>query len=580
MGNHRPAPGRYDPVQRDTTLLVQRARRFIKEDGIDRLLNSDWAFGFTQTGGRRRQLLIILGAAWLWASAAYLTNPWDHPLTVTFVAYPFRALFFLPLFFVIFLMAGLVYIGLRLSVHYLIRERFSRRRLRLASISLAALVGFIWAWLASSFTPLGLPNDFVSGLLSYPFDALFVSEVFRHVVAAGLGFWLAYQGAAFYLDDVFELQEPALAERFILQTAFGSQYNLINIQDGDVAPEARGTTVIRVGGPGIVRVHLENAALFEPVDGSPRVVPASNADPNFRNDLVVLKGFERLRSVIDLRDKMEKFSVAGRTRDGIRVQANDVRFVFSISRDGLSPSSNLPYPFDPEAVEKLVYDQGSGNWTDVMKSMVRGELLKFISEHSLSEFLASISEPEYEQSRQREEELIRQFGQDTEETPAARAGALPATHFVARSEISELFTTDFAQRAAKAGFELKWIGLGTWDLPAEIIPEQHLEAWKLSRENLIRGSQIELDRVRRDNFRAEFIRLVQEVPIAIFNRSLAGGKTPAEIIRAVVRSYRETLRRAYEVHLAEEDTAGAERVGQVLGFLSRFTLRWLGSRES
>ena len=82
-----------------------------------------------------------------------------------------------------------------------------------------------------------------------------------------------------------------------------------------------------------------------------------------------------------------------------------------------------------------------------------------------------------------------------------------------------LFTAEFAEEAARRGVEIKWIGGGTWELPDAIVPQRHLEAWKLSRENLLRSSPAALQQVSQESQVAELARLVEEVPVATYHSS-------------------------------------------------------------
>ena len=76
-----------------------------------------------------------------------------------------------------------------------------------------------------------------------------------------------------------------------------------------------------------------------------------------------LDGFERFRQAIDLRNQTielrdndgKSATVLGRSLDGIPITAADVCFVFTVHRNGQSPSAVNPFPFSEEAIEKLVY---------------------------------------------------------------------------------------------------------------------------------------------------------------------------------------------------------------------------------
>ncbi|RPI23327.1 MAG: hypothetical protein EHM70_22655 [Chloroflexota bacterium] len=348
--------------------------------------------------------------------------------------------------------------------------------------------------------------------------AFFDRSVIRHFLVLGLASFVALVVASTYLDDIFELNNIAVAKRFILQAALFSQYEMVTIKDGAVDPNYEDSPVFKIGGPGLVDVHLENAALFEKPDGSAHVVGPTERRPT------VLDGFERLRKVVDLRDQVIELTIDGRTKDGIPVIAQDVRLVFSIYRgeDKLPTGQAFPQPFrfTPGAIEGLVYMQGKGPWVEAMRSMISNELRQFISQHTLSEFL-------------------------TNANLSTEAGA-----FISRDELTNLFY-DFAQgfsrRAVERGVELQWIGVGTWVTPSEIIPERHLEAWRLSSENRQRGSEQTLSGIQLDARLTELLRLIDEMAGTFYNLVNQGldGET---VMRRLMLSYREKLRSARELY--------------------------------
>jgi hypothetical protein len=353
--------------------------------------------------------------------------------------------------------------------------------------------------------------------------AIVAPDVLRHFVVLALAQFVGLRLAALYLDDIFELRDVPVAERFIRQSIFPGQYNRIAIREAKVPAEYRNSPLVRIGGPGLVNVHLENVALFEKVDGTPHVV-----EP-VRKRLVTLEGFERLRSIIDLRDQVVELDmVDGRTQDGILVQAKDVRMVYSIFR-GVpgSPGGEAfeqPYPFSPKAVEKLVYQQGELDWVKAMPNMIRTELRDFISRRTLDEFLTN-AEPNPNESG-----------------------------FVPRDQITSLFydfASSFSKKAAELGVQLSWIGIGTWVTPSEIIPARHLEAWRLSSETRIMNSPTTTARIRSESRLGELLRLIDDVLTNFY--SLLQEELPAgQVMRRLVLVYREKFRNARELYEAQE----------------------------
>lgn len=427
----------------------------------------------------------------------------------------------------------------------------NRRAATLRRWSVIIVGGVIWAFIAFSAHPFVPDPDIPWNFLEYPFRVLFATDVFKHVLIGAVVFWLAYRTAALYLDDIFELNNVRVAERFIRQAAFGSQYDLIEIMNGNVPEKYKNSPIILIGGPGKVRVYLENAALFEKVNGQPHVIgptvqktssetlsEVSRETPGFSgwfrriyfilsgegdaertetDGTVLLEGFESFRSVIDLRDQVETMTVVSRTRDGILIRAEDIRVISSIFRGDQVPTLEKPYPFSSEAFETLVYTMPREWSFPQIFYQINRWLGRFISHHTLSEFLTAISTPEVQkQIGEAVQEATQANSADTAEGDGVISQQLTNIPLItSRPEIRDLFYdyNDFVKKAQEKGVELRWIGLGTWVFPNSIIPERHIHAWRLTQENLIRGSQPALDRVRQESKAARLPGIIRVCPL-------------------------------------------------------------------
>ncbi len=445
-------------------------------------------------------------------------------------------------------------------------------------------------------------------IFELPFELLFAAGTFRHVLLAGFGAWLAFKLASEYLRGLHRLPDAGCGEHYLLQTALINPYNLLRIREGFVERADENLPIRLIGGPGRVRVHAENAALFEKMEGIPHVIgPTIDG----RQKSAMLDGYERLRSIIDLRDQRDKFDVTGRSQDGIRVTAEDVQVVYSIFRNNQEPTYEMPYPFeDPEAVENLVYKQGSGPWNVAMGVQIRGELWDFYAKHALNEFLTMIDDPELKKQQLHEDQLnavSRQLAGDenTQNTPPLVR--IPDLNFVPRPDITEGFYKSAEERSFARGTQINWIGVGTWKFPAQLILGRHRDAWHITHDNEVKSKPVVLNTLRKQQRLAEVLRLIQTVPIASF-RALKKDDVPAEdVMRGLVLAYHHQMNEAYqdyqreieiaEMKLAQERSKPASaardeeifstqtkldglkhevrQIRQVLAFLARFTGRWL-----
>lgn len=384
-------------------------------------------------------------------------------------------------------------------------------------------------------------------IFELPLKILFAPGILRHVVIIGFAIWMAFKIAALYQSRIYELSNTSAAEHFILQGALINPYNLINIQDGDVSTRDKQLPLFLIGGPGKVSVHSENAALFEKIDGEPRVLRPTERN---KTHIASLDGFERLRSVVDLRDQKERFDISGRSQDGIRVTAKDIQVVYSIYRDHQEPTYEKPYPFqDPEAVENLVYQQGLGPWYLSIAILIRGELHDFFANHRLDEFLAMVDKPEWRKKQQQERELHeerdRLMGVISNPTQPA-SGPYPDNNFVYRPMITDKFYTRSEELRSARGVQINWIGIGTWDFPVQVFSSRHRDAWRITRDNRSLREPVVLKKLRNDRRLGEILRLVQSAPVTTFYSLKDQGTPKDDLLLGLTRAYYDQIKAALE----------------------------------
>jgi hypothetical protein len=205
-----------------------------------------------------------------------------------------------------------------------------------------------------------------------------------------------------------------------------------------------------------------------------------------------------------------------------------------------------PYPYKEEAILNLVYKQDRSPLTKAMIGSIRSELRTFIGQHTLSEFLTNA---------------------DT------------SNEFIPRDQITDLFydyAKEFSQRAETRGVELKWIGVGTWVIPAHVIPERQLEAWKLSCKARLNQSEYVLARLRAESRLTELLRLVDEVP-NLYYSFMGQGLRPEQITRRLLLDYREKLHNAFDLYQNSGQPLPPE-LEDVIHHLNRVTAIRLGGQ--
>ena len=406
----------------------------------------------------------------------------------------------------------------------------------------------VFSYLFNSDYRAGYEGNAINDFIRFVYNAFTDPHTLQYVPIFLAPFFIALQSAAIYLADIFELENVGIARKFIWEVALTGSDETIRIKEGEISEEHRQSSTYLIGGPGKVIVDLDSVALFEKPDGTPHVIGPTGKEPGGR---ATLEGFERFRQAIDIRDHYVDLrdqdprsqSVKSRSRDGLPITATDVRLMFSVYR-GENPkkTNQYPYPFSKEAIEKIVYkavsrvtpDQPNPSayefsWVNNMIGLIRGRLGAFMSERKLSDYLASIGVPEFEKAKQGEEQIaeqIRKLTQQSDETIKQKE-IKPPPEFTPRYKITDLFSDfaqGFTQSARNGGVELHWIGVGTWKTPVEIVPEKHLEAWKITQDNLRTGSDELLKKSENEAMLQKMESLIRSVPLETYEEIDGSGR--------------------------------------------------------
>ena len=324
----------------------------------------------------------------------------------------------------------------------------------------AGHIGNIFGSLLSTTSTPAQLDSALNGFINFLVELIQDPRILQYLPVFLAPFFIALQTAAMYLADVFELEDVGVARSFISGVALSGSDATIRTKHGEVTEESRESPAILIGGPGRVVVELDSVALFERADGTPHIIGPTGKEPGGK---ATLEGFERFRQALDIRDHHVDLrdqddrskAVKSRSRDGIPIKATDVRLMFSVYR-GVNPetSAENPYPFSKEAVEQIVYKAASRvtpeqpnpstfefSWINNMVGLIRGRLGGFMSQHNLTEYMASIGMPEVEKVKQREEIISRQMQQLTQngdETAEKKDIKAPTSRHGTRSKTCSL----------------------------------------------------------------------------------------------------------------------------------------------
>lgn len=399
---------------------------------------------------------------------------------------------------------------------------------------------------------------------------------------------VARQRAVIYTANIFELPDPAIADVFMSALAFGTSFERITVDDGHILQEEHASYILQIGGPGAVQVNLDNVAVAEKPNGQPTIL-YSRAAP------WMLEGFERLReigpdgglsrfAIIDLQDQfMRDISVSARTKDGIPIEAQDIKIIFSVKRKPLLDESmtNI-HSITEDAVYSIVYKQivlidqanempplAGFPWNSTILPLVLDEIEQLIMESPLNEILANIGQKELDQTHEAQKQITNLKSEITGQHHVPPDVA-QAPQFKSRSQITARFyEPEFQRKADALGVQLLWIDIGTWKLPSLIILEKHKEAWNLATENAAKKASIRRKRESAGN--RELMRLINDVIFSHFEqtpkwREVSGIKiegvdmkkllerTPDEVAKDILRAFRKELLAAQSMLASKKQT--------------------------
>jgi hypothetical protein len=341
-------------------------------------------------------------------------------------------------------------------------------RFILAGIALAAF----WLILIVIFQyPGQIPYDLLSTIppLLFPFvniaSTFFNPQILLHLLPVFFGIAAGIAFGALYLRDLFEIESPGTAFRYLLGSLFGLSYPRLRIDRQNVQQLEAHNPITRIGGPGYLQINLGFAAIFETVHGIPNVYPrameAHHGDDRrepptaTRRPAAFLEGFERLREVVDLRDRIVRLEQTyAETRDGVPLAAVDVQMVFRVYGGGQERNLANAYPFHEESIRRLVYAQPilekrARTPDELLARIAERELQAFVRSHSLESLLAL-------QPYRRLETGVREELENEDE-----AGQFQ----IPRRALTEHFHTEaLTRRLRYLGLELDWIGVGIWQV--------------------------------------------------------------------------------------------------------------------
>ncbi|KAA3659896.1 MAG: hypothetical protein DWQ04_20935 [Chloroflexi bacterium] len=255
---------------------------------------------------------------------------------------------------------------------------------------------FAWYMERINLSNVPLPN-LIGAVIPFPLPSsltflreLFHWRVLRHFLPVIVGAWLAYEAAASLVKALYDLPDKPGAKRLLsrlirAQAPAGTPLPIQNATLEDV----RGRHVLlRVGGPGIVRINRGDVAVTELNGRFHRILPAG---------MYNLHRFEYIHAVLNLQPQ-ERFAtnIPLVTRDGIQFSV-DIHVLFQIKPGPEPVTATREFPMDEDAIHAAAYAQTVvaenkvQTWESIPLGKARGILTGIIAGYPLDEILAHSS---------------------------------------------------------------------------------------------------------------------------------------------------------------------------------------------
>ncbi|MCA9919867.1 MAG: SPFH domain-containing protein, partial [Anaerolineales bacterium] len=306
-------------------------------------------------------------------------------------------------------------------------------------------------------------------------------KVLRHIVAVLAGAYFAYDAAVILVKMLYDLPDREGAKRFLtrlLATGGGSAV-VSEVTPDILAAERNESVLLRVGGPGRVKVPTGHVMVTELNGRFHRILPAGKHR---------LNRYEFIHAVLNLQPQqrmVDEFTAY--SRDGLELRAG-LSIVYRLKMGSQIATRDNPYPYDETAVriaaytQTVTHDKGTlSTWEDTPINLAKGTLIGILAGFRLDEIM-SPERPGEEPYRTIRNELLRQL----------------------RLKLDGL------------GIDLQAVSIHRIDLPLGVT-EQYIEYWKSHWEsqmllNLIDGEATAVEEIEVAKAEAEImmIQAIQE----------------------------------------------------------------------
>lgn len=245
----------------------------------------------------------------------------------------------------------------------------------LERLNLAPAVQTFWnTWMPV----LPLPSVFIF------FAEMLHPRVLRHLLPLIVGWVLAQRAAVSLVQSLYQMPDRAAASDFLQRLRMGGIGGKAVNLNAALLAERQKSVLLRVGGPGPVRVWAGEVAVTE-LNGRFRRV----LGPGKHH----LERFEYVLTLLDLRaqDRVEP-DIRLITKDGLELTV-DLHLSYRIHTGGEPVTPARPYPYDEAAARAAAYaqtvlaDNTVAYWNSLPQRLGRAKLVEIVSGYRMDEIL-------------------------------------------------------------------------------------------------------------------------------------------------------------------------------------------------
>lgn len=317
----------------------------------------------------------------------------------------------------------------------------------------------------------------IGGLVVFVIS-LGLPHTLRHLLPPLIAMYVARRIGANYVRDLLELPDAQTANDFLGPALEGVGYREVTVRAEGPTPDEQLSPLIKIGGPGYIRVTAGNAVVLE------RYGRPSDA---FGQGTHFIHHFEQLRDVVDLRDQYRRVETfEARTKDGLKVTVHNLEVAFRLLMRTRQRTESDQYPFLRSAARLVAYDRlvrrdpaglpRAEQWTEAVTRLVVERVQQYINNCYLDDLIHSKAHDPREHIKLTIKQLL--------EGNESRA------------------------QLAKRGVDLLWVSLGHIGLPEAALNQRITtwqSRWQVDAERTL--AQSEADRLRRMEYARTLTRL-------------------------------------------------------------------------